>query len=250
MKKFFVIALIINALFTSCSKDDNGGGSDSGYMSFSAGNEWNYEKTNGGNVSSYSLTATENTEFKSGRQYNLFAISTGGNEYYAKSGSDYYSWADLGLPGATYENRYLIDNIPTNTPWDAGTVIVNIDTSLGGFSLAIDATIRFRKKIVENNGSLEVNAINYQNVIHTSTSPEVVSVSLSAGGFGISGTTLDLSSSNFQSYYARNYGLIADTSILGGTLTIPPILGVTTSATVVPLDNLINTTTRLMSANF
>jgi hypothetical protein len=87
-------------------------------------------------------------------------------------------------------------------------------------------------------------------VIQVSSVPEVISLSLSAGGFGISGASLDLTGSQFSSYYAPKYGLISDTALLSGTLTIPPIPQLLPNGLSLPLDGLIDTQTRLMSANF
>jgi|GEM_PF-3569068 len=221
------------------------------YMTYDAGKQWNYEENNSGTITNYILSATSNLEIKSGREYHVFTNSSdNSSEYYAKSGSNYYTWTDLGMSGAQYENKYLVDNSPVNNTWDAGTVIINIDTTFNGLNANIDATIVFRKKIINNNDSLTLNSTNYLNVIHTTTTPEVVSVNLSISGFPISGTTLDLSNSNFQSYYGKKYGVISDTSVLGGTLTIPAIPLLSLPITTVPLDNLINRITTLQSANF
>jgi len=253
MKKFILGGLFLSFLAISCKKDDNGGGTGSGaaYMTYDAGKQWNYEENNSGTITNYTLSATSNLEIKSGREYHVFTNSSdNSSEYYANSGSDYYTWSDLGMSGAQYENRYLIDNLPVNNTWNAGTVIINIDTTFNGLNASIDATILFRKKILDNNASLTLNSTNYLNVIHTTTTPEVVSVNLSVSGIGISGTTLDLSTSNFQSYYGKKYGVISDTSVLGGTLTIPAIPLLSLPITTVPLDNLINRITTLQSANF
>lgn len=254
MQKILPILLIISLLAHSCKKDDNGAGGTGNpggsYLTLEAGKVRNYQTTLSGTTSNYSLNTTDSFEFQNGRQYRILRRSNGQKELHAVSGSDYYKWDSWALPGSNFENRYLIDNYPLNNPWTGGTIVINIDTSVGGTNAGIDATIRYTNKIIDNNKTLTVNGVTYNNVIHVETIPSVVSLGLNVFGFPIPGASLNLAGSSINSYYAKQYGLILDSVLVSGVLNIPPIPTILDTAVTIPLNNFINSSTKLMSANF
>jgi hypothetical protein len=254
MKQFLAILLITSFLMTSCKKDDNGSGGSGNpggaYLTLEAGKIRNYETNLSGNTSNYSLNTTDSFEFQNGRQYRILRRSTGEKELYAVSGSDYYKWDSWALPGSNFENRYLIENYPLNNSWNAGNIIIDIDTTITQFNAGIDATIRYNNKIVDNNATITVNGRTYNNVVHVETVPTVVSLGINVLGFPLPGATLDLNGSSINSYYAKQYGLILDSVLVNGVLNIPPIPTILDTAITIPLNNFINSSTRLISANF
>ena len=86
------------------------------------------------------------------------------------------------------ETLYLKASAAVNTSW-----VQNYNITYSGLPLALTLT----NKIVEKDISRTVNAKNYANVIHVSTS-------ISIAGVPASSLTIDI-----QYYYAPGYGMIA-----------------------------------------
>jgi len=198
MNKILLTGLIISVLFISCSKDDNGGGSgDSNqYMSLTAGNSWKYETINAGNTDTFDLTASSRDTFIQARSFRIFDNSNGNNEYYSIVGPEYYTWTNFSdSPAISLTNKYLVDNAPLGTEWQAATTTFPIDVGLPTGPLT--ATVIINSKITAVDTTMTVNGRTYSNVIG-------VTSSLSITGLPISIPV----TSDIRAYYAKKYGSI------------------------------------------
>jgi hypothetical protein len=196
MKKTFLGVLALLAFGISCKK--SGSTTDPApsvkFMSLDAGNTWDYQITN--NLTSTSTTnkviSTSKDSSIGGKNYHVFTNSNGAaNTYYNITGSDYWTFANLGLAGSglTVENIYLKDNAAVNDSWDKSLTV-----PVTGFPNGIPVT--FTNKIAAKGISRTVSGKAYTEVIHVTTTAVVQG--LPAGSL-----TTDI-----QSYYAPKVGLI------------------------------------------
>jgi hypothetical protein len=179
------------------------------FMSLTAGSVWNFEFTNNPSTtpvtSNYTLTATSNDSAASGRTYKVFTNSSGPNEYYNITGSDYYTFRKLPaeLGGSSVEVLYLKDNLNTGGTWSQ-----TIPITYSGFSLQLT----FNNKIAEKGIAKSVNGINYTGVTKVETTLSVTGIP-----FAI---TLD---SDIEYYYAPKVGQIENHTSIDLTVTgFPP----------------------------
>jgi hypothetical protein len=169
------------------------------YMSLTAGSTWNYNQAD--NLAStsvnYTLSSTTRDTTINGNSYHIFINSNGGNsEYYFISGNNYYTFRTLGvaLGGTAFENLYLKDNLSAGGNW-AQTLSLTIP----GVPVPVPVTVTYT--IQETGISRTVNSIAYSDVIHVKTA---ISSSLVPSANLVT---------NIDSYYARKYGLIENTTI-------------------------------------
>jgi hypothetical protein len=195
MKQLLFGTLASALLFTACkkSKDDNTAPADK-FMSTSAGSTWNYayvDNNNAANNYDYTRTSTTTDTSINAKSYHKYSLSTGGSEYYAISGSDYYTYAALPaqLGGTNVENLYLKDNAPAGTNWSQ---VFNIDY------MSIPLAVTANNTIAEKGISRIVNGTTYNNVIKVTTTLTPPSIP------GVTVTT------NLTYYYAPKVGLIED----------------------------------------
>ena len=198
MKKIrFAAILALLTAFLSCKKDE--GGSTPAvvkFMSLTAGSTWNYKLTNNPStapvVSNYTVTATSNDSTANGRSYRVFTNSSGPNEYYNITGSDYYTFRKLpaSLGDTSIEVLYLKDNLAINGTW-AQSIPITIST----FPL----TLTFNNKIAQKGISKIVNGITYTDVTDVETTLSVT---------GIPAFVSYSLTSDIHYYYAPKYGQI------------------------------------------
>ncbi len=204
MKKLAIL-ILFSSIFASCSKDNpTPPVTGDPYMDLTAGSSWNYKLTdNSAGVpteSTYTLVSSSRADSTvDGIHYHPFDRTTGGSEYYAISGNDYYQLmalpADLG--GQAVQNLYLKTNAAVNASWTQPPSVISVQ----GFPITLTVT----NTIVEKGISRTVNGITYSDVIHVSTAFSASSI------FGpVTGLT-----TNIHSYYGRTVGLIENTTQIG-----------------------------------
>ncbi len=210
MKKI-LYGLLIPFVFgaVSCKKDNGGTPAPVKFMSLTAGSVWNYKFTNNPSTtpvtSNYTLTATSNDSAASGRTYKVFTNSSGPNEYYNITGSDYYTFRKLPieLGGTSVEVLYLKDNLNAGGTWSQ-----TIPITYSGVPLQLT----FNNKIAEKGIAKTVNGINYTGVTKVETTLSVTGIPFAF--------TLD---SDIEYYYAPKVGQIENHSTINLTVTgFPP----------------------------
>lgn len=164
------------------------------YQPDTAGSEWNYTTTgtNGGASvnNSYKLTSTSRDSVANSKTYKVFTNSIGPNEYYNKSGNDYYRITAFPGFGQFLEVLYLKDNVTVGGSWqDTKNVTVS------GIPVTVVSTFTIAEKGINH----VVNAVTFKNVIK-------VNVTLVLTAFGTP-VPVDPASS-IQYFYANKIGMI------------------------------------------
>ncbi|MGC4102747.1 hypothetical protein [Ferruginibacter sp.] len=205
MKNTFLAFLALSALAVSCKKSS----SDSGtapqkYMNLAAGSTWTYESVNNLTVTTTTniVTSTNRDSSINGRSYHVFTNSNGAaNDYYNITGSDYYTFRTL--PGASgvppLDIIYLKENAAVGTSWSQ-----TVNLPLTGFPSGVPVV--FTNTITETGISRTVNARSYTGVVHIVT------------GISVTGLPASSITSDIQSYYAPDYGLIESKTKISTTL--------------------------------
>jgi hypothetical protein len=171
------------------------------YLTTTTGSTWNYHLIDSSKSTpvnkDYTLTSSSKDTLVNARSYHVFNVSTGGNQYLNISGNNYYQYDSLpvGLGTAAFERLYLKDKVNIETSWTQSLAV-----TVPGIPIPVPVTLTYN--ISEKGISRTVNAINYTDVIHVSAT---ISSSL------IPPTAL---TSSIDSYYARKYGLIENTTII------------------------------------
>ena len=190
----FIISCKKNSQTNTQQHQDN-------YLTTTTGSSWNYHQIDSsGNTpvnKDYTLTSSSKDTLLNGRSYHVFNLSTGSNQYLNISGNDYYQYDSLpaGLGTAVFERLYLKDNVSIGSSWTQST-----NVTVPGIPFPVPVTLTYQ--ISEKGISRTVNAITYSDVIHVSTT---ISSSL------IPSANL---TSSINSYYAKKYGLIENTTII------------------------------------
>ncbi|HMD01285.1 MAG TPA: hypothetical protein VKH37_14090 [Ferruginibacter sp.] len=197
-KPYFPLFAIFLSLFACKKSDDTTTPAAEKYMSLTSGSTWNMKvvDNNLATTTNYTLTSTNRDSTINGKSYHVLTnSSTGINEYYLISGSDYYTFRNLTLATTTtqIEAIYLKDNLSAGGTWSQ-----NYSITVPGFPLAVPVTLSYT--IAEKGISRTVNGTAYSNVIHVTTA---ISSSL------IPSANL---TSDIHSYYAPKYGLIENTN--------------------------------------
>ena len=195
MRNTILIPFLLIILISSCSKSSSNTTAPpvQPYLDMNSGSSWQYESINnpgpGQDSSSFTLTATTNDTTIDGKSYQVFDNSNGANQYYYKTGDQYYTYEQLidSSTNVNIEDLYLQDNLGINGTWSQA---VSIPTPL--FSIPITIT----DSIVGKGISKTVYDSVYNNVIE---------VSMHISSSAIPDTNLI---SNIHNYYAPGYGLI------------------------------------------
>jgi hypothetical protein len=189
MKKLAFIALTSLFVFGKCKKDSTPTGGN--FLPINAQTSWTYAQT-GGATGSYTLTVKGTDTVINGRTYKVLTNTAGANNYWAKSGNDYFRTGLLpaGFSASLLEELYLKDNISVNGTWNSSTV-VNIPGT-GNVNIAMKYTIQ------ELGANRTVASKVYSNVtkvrldLNATTATLPIPVSIGGGDF----------------YYAEGIGMI------------------------------------------
>lgn len=213
MKKFLYTGIFLSLFFAACKKSDQvpdpspvPAPTASSYSTASANSVWYYQVTDTSGtpaVTNDTLTSTTRDTMVSSISYHVFANSGGnGNEYRrvvaSGSGNDYIELLDTNLDGGTpsyYAYTFLKDFLAVGATWTQTTNV----TINGGMR---PATIN--NSIEEKGVSRTVNGQAYTDVIHVK-SVLTTSVPVPPITLNVVVTT--------QSYYARKFGLIENSTI-------------------------------------
>ncbi len=230
MKKLLFAGFSILILATSCKKDNPSGNNvASPFMTLASGTTWNYETTDNAatTVTPYTLTSTSIDTVVGSRTYHVFnSVDANGTtqEYYNISGDEYYQFTQIAAQLPTIELLYLKNNVANGTNWTTP-----IAFSQQGAS--VNASI---KNIVENNNtSVVVNGVTYNNVIKVRTEINNVTLTIPGIPFPLPVTVTQ----DMYAYYAPKFGLVERNTALK--------LDIQGQGTLID----VNTTNRLISSN-
>jgi hypothetical protein len=201
MKTIILFTLSALFLFSSCQKENStpeAPKENTNYINVTSGSSWVYQEINSSGSSAvksdYTVTATSRDTMISNKSYHIYSFSYGGFRYLSLSGKDYNEFDTLPGGGSKYfERLYLKSGASVGTTWSQSENLL---------VQGIQLPVKLNNTIVDNALVKEVNGKSYDKVIHvktTITSDLIPSASL----------TTDI-----NSYYAPNYGLIENTSKL------------------------------------
>jgi hypothetical protein len=199
MKTNALILLAATLIFTACNKNDSNPDSttSASYINTHAGSTWTYHEDNSSGVtptsSDYSVTSTSQDSTINGRKYHVYNYSYGGSQYLAVLDHEYYQYDSIPVAGGeNVERLYLKDNAAQGATWSQ-----DFELTISNIPITLTAT----NKIIEKGISRTVNGQNYTNVTHVSTA---LSSALITSGL----------TSSIDSYYAPNFGMIENTTII------------------------------------
>jgi hypothetical protein len=188
MKKLLALSLIAAIFMSGCDDDDPAPTPPaSNFQPTTTNSTWTYKFENKNNAAAnYNFTVkaiNKDTSINS-KTYKVFTSTAGGNEYYLKSGTDYYQFAGFAGLTNSIELNYLKD-AAVGTKWSETKAV-----TINGFPVSPT----FNYEIKEKLSNLTVNALNFTNVLR-------VQVTLTVPGLTI--TSQDL---NF--FYADGVGRV------------------------------------------
>ncbi len=205
MQKTILICTALFAILFSVNCKKNKGtknlpGDAGDYQPMTAASEWNYTVTGGATPGSYKITATNRDTIVNGRTYRVMTNSAGPNEYFNKTGGDYYRFAKLAeFNNQTIELLYLKDNLAKGLTWIETKVInVTLPAPVG----TVPVTAKFTFTVADKGIDYTVNTNTFKEVIKITAVPEFTAVV-----FGTP-TVVPVASSDIQYYYAKKVGLI------------------------------------------
>lgn len=182
-----LLALFVT-VFASCNKDDDDTPAVT-YIPNTANSTWTYDTTMYLPIAasgSYTLTATSRDTTVGTRNYRVVSSTSGGNSYYAQSGTDYYQFSTVpGVNTQKVELLYLKD-VAEGTSWTE-----NYSITYSGFPVTVPATYQVVKK-------------GYDTTIGTNTFKDVIRVKTTLGAISIIGTP----TTDINYVYARGVGRI------------------------------------------
>jgi hypothetical protein len=209
MQKTLLFSALVTVLFcfTDCKKKktDPGPQPTGDFQPITTGSEWNYTVTSGTTSSSYKLTATNKDSVVNGRTYRVMTNSAGPNEYYNKTGSDYYRFAKLAeFNNQSVELLYLKDNLSKGQTW-VETIPINVvlPPPVG----TVPVTAKFTFTVAEKGIDYTVAGKIYKDVIKITAVPEFTALVLGS-------PTAIPSTSDLQYFYARAIGLIYSKTVI------------------------------------
>ena len=223
MKTKSLLLFAATLIFTACSKNDSNDNPNSSqtYLNTNEGSTWNYHEDNSSGAtpisSDYTVTSTARDTSIDGKTYHIYNYSYGGMQFLNVTGHQYFQYDSIPVAGGGNVSRlYLKDDAAAAATWSQ-------DFSLNIPSSPIPVPLHVDNKITEKGISRTINGTEYKNVTHVTTT--LSSALIDADSFS---ATLD-------SYYAPNYGMIENTSIVN-----LDFQGLTEN---------VNVTTKLMSAD-
>lgn len=191
-KSLFICTILFIVLSAgNCKKpgNDNPPAAGSTYQPLTVGSEWNYTVT-GNNAGTFKITMLNKDTMVNGKSYKVASNSAGSNEYYHKSGGDYFRFNKVAeLNNQEVELLYLKDNVNAGTSWTE-TETATIQN--------ITVTVQLAFTVSEKGISYVVNGVTFNDVIKITVVPT----------FPVPST------SDLQYYYAKNVGLIYSKTVL------------------------------------
>jgi hypothetical protein len=193
-KAIILVCLVLYVTLTSsdCNKKTTPPApANDTYQPTTAGSEWNYTTTGTAGTgpvnATFKITATSNDSTANGRTFRIFTNSAGGNEYYNKSGNDYYRISSFVGFSSSIEFLYLKDNLTAGGSWTESKSI-----TFPGIPIAVPVNLSY--SVVGNKFDTSFNGNAFKDVIRVRVRP---SSSLA---------TVDIDDITYL--YAKNVGMI------------------------------------------
>lgn len=220
MLKLRLISTIFGlAVLASCSKDDDSSPNPPAgdpYITLAAGDTRDYRRTLNNPPSppeNYRVTTTNRDTVAGSRTYRVFESSGGPNQYFNITGSDYFSFADIGgaLQGVLLENKYLSTTLNAGSSWNQNFS----DITVPGITGTVSGTLTNK---IEAKGLTHTvpGFATYNDVIRvSSTVNNIVAMVEIAPGVEIPvNIPAGQVYTNIQSYYAPKVGMVENNSII------------------------------------
>lgn len=200
LMKYLLFAGILFLSLQSCKKSEGVKPEEPpvSFINTNSGSKWNYHEVNAsqGNhqESDYSITSSSEDTTINGKKYHIYHYSFGGNQYLNQTNQDYYEYADFADLGQSFERLYLKAGAKVNDTW-------NQEVSVPVPNLPVSVKLKVTNQVMDI-GSKSVNGTSYQNVVHVKTT-------ISSSDIPSDKLTTDI-----NSYYAPEYGLIENTTLI------------------------------------
>jgi hypothetical protein len=225
MKKYLVMLAAMPLLAADCNKETDPAPPPVSFLPVTTNSTWTYDTKNNINsaTGTYTLKVTGKDTSIGSKTYKVCSKTAGENEYYLKSGSDYYQFANFAVANQKVELLYLKDNVNPGLSWDQ-----TISITVPGLPTA---TATLTNKVEEKGISYTVGGKTYSNVIR---------VKSTIGAITIPGLpTAIIPITDINSYYAAGIGRIYSRTKI--SITIPTVTPINTddeitlkSYTIVP----------------
>lgn len=200
MKKLFSLLAIIS-IMSSCKKSTDDGGTGETYLPNTVGTNWTYKVTTGGTaVSTVKYTVSNRDTVALSRTYNIITGSNGTNQYYNKTGNDYFTFRSFN--GQGLELNFLKQDKNVNESWSSSQTLTGLSGLPGGIT---SANINIVYTIKEKGSTKTVSGNNYSNVIKVEATINAAAAFL----------TLPLGTAEF--YFAKGIGIIESKINLSNT---------------------------------
>lgn len=188
---YLIILLLTLGIIFSCKKKKVPPlpTSTANFQPISAGSAWSYTATSNSVTNNYTLTATANDSTIDGKTYKVFINSGGPNEYYYKTGNDYYRYSYFIALNQALDLLYLKDNLSVGATWTQ-----NKNATING----VNGTAILECLVAEKGISYTVNGKTFTNVMHIKINPT----------FSVSGIKLTNNKAEIHYYFADNIGFI------------------------------------------
>ena len=201
MKKIFYVFVISLFVYGNCKKSDVVALET--YLPNTIGSNWTYRiVAAGGAPTTSTFTVSNRDTTANSRKYNVITGTTGGNQYYSKNGSDYYTFRGVSTSGL--ELLFLKDNLDVNGTWATSQLLSGLTGLPGGIS---SVTVNTAYKIESKGGSRPVNGTTYNNVIKVRADLTAVIPILGSLSFGYA-----------EFYFAKNIGIIESDFKIANTM--------------------------------
>lgn len=122
MRKILFVLSASLFVFGKCNKTDESPVTVADFVPLTVGSSWTYlstTTTTTTTTANFTLAAINKDTAINGRTYKVLSNSAGANNYWCRSGDDYYRYG--AFPGASFignvEELYLKDNLATNGTW-------------------------------------------------------------------------------------------------------------------------------------
>jgi len=189
MKKLFALSLIAAVFMSGCDDDDPAPTPPhvNNYQPTTTNSTWTYKVENKNNPSAnfnFTLKAIGKDTAINSKTYKVFTNTSGPNEYYLQSASDYYQFAGFAGLTSNVELNYFKD-AAVGTKWTENKTV-----TVSGLPLA---TV-FNYEITEKTATMTINGLNFTNVLKVHVTLAVT---------GVTFTNQDL---NF--YYVEGVGRV------------------------------------------
>lgn len=134
MKKYFLVFTTALSFLFSCKKSDTTATTADTYLPNSIGSNWTYQITTPpATVNTVKFTVSNRDTTANSKSYNVITGSNGTNQYYNKTGNDYFTLRTVGTSGSL-ELLFLKDNVNAGATWNTSQVLTGLTGLPGGIT--------------------------------------------------------------------------------------------------------------------